>query len=779
MTTRPTAAKERAGPLARALLLALALAVPAAPALAQSADPFGSIAAGNPEAKMLLEADQLVYDFDSKVVTAIGGVQIYYNGYSVQSARVTYEQQSGRLTASGGVRIVEPDGNIINAEFADITDTFRDGFLQSLNVETIDRARFAATSAERRNGNVTVFREGVYTACEPCKEDPQRPPLWQIKAKRVIHDKKTRTVYYEHASIEFFGVPIAYTPYFFHPDPTVKRKTGFLIPRIQQAEALGFGVTTPFFWNLAPNYDLTFSPTVYSQQGVLAQIEWRHRILRGSYNVRVSGIFQQAPDEFAGLSGDRDFRGSVQTAGMFQLTPNWKAGWDITTTTDRTFGRDYKIEGATALDVPSTIYLTGFSERNSFDLRGYYFRVQREDTVEYDSATGAAYTHDDQQEQAVVHPVLDHNYVFDRPILGGELRLDSNLTSLSRVESDRRTVPAVDYYNGLAGTFTRASTDASWQRRIMGPGGQLFTPFAYLKTDLNWVAADNQATGLAENDTLPRAMPAVGLEYRWPFIATSRGVTQTFSPIAQIIVRPNEQHVGELPNEDAQSLVFDDTVLFSWDKFSGYDRQEGGTRANIGASYFAQFGNGWSVDALAGQSYQIAGRNSYEEQDPSLTGIGSGLDSAVSDYVGRVTIDSGRGVSLTARGRFDEKDFTLNRTEVTSTFARGRNSATLGYAYLKARPEQGIETDRREVAATAVAAVTKTWSVRGGITYDLENEGVVKQSIGLAYDDECFNLSATYAETRDRYSDIITDKQIFVRFNLRTIGDTALTSNVE
>lgn len=775
--TRSTPARRAALPAA-ALVCVLSALAPG-PAAAQVPDPLAAEIVTDPEAKMALEADQLVYDFDREVVTATGSVRIFYDGYEVEAGSVTYDQKSGRLTASGGVRIVEPDGNVITAESADLTDNFREGFIESLNVQTIDRARFAARSAERRDGNLTIFRQGVYTACEACKKNPRRPPLWQVKAARIIHDRKAQTVYYENASLEFFGVPVAYLPYFFHPDPTVKRKTGFLMPSVRQAEGLGFGVTTPFFWNLAPHYDLTFSPTFLTRQGLLSEVEWRHRVLSGSYSIRLAGILQRDPDAFRGLSGDREFRGSAQTRGEFALAPRWTAGWDVTATTDRTFGRDYKIDRATELDVPSSVHLTGFSERNLFDLRAYYFRVQRENTVERDIVTGTAYTHDDQDEQAFVHPVLDHNYVFDTPVAGGELRLDSNITSLTRGQSDRRTIPAVDYYSGVAGTFSRASTEASWQRTLIAPGGQVLTPFAYLKTGLHWVAADDPAAGLPSDELLARAMPAVGLEYKWPFIVTSAAATQVFSPVAQIVLRPDEQEIAKLPNEDAQSLVFDDTNLFARDKFSGYDRQEGGTRANLGLTYFARFANGASIDALAGQSFQLAGRNSFATPDVAMTGVGSGLDSDRSDYVGRLTLDSGRGISVTGRGRFDNDDFSLNRGEVGGTVARGRNSATLGFAYLRKRPEVGIVEDRRELTGAAVVAVTDTWSVTGSATYDLQNKGLVTHSIGLAYDDECFNLSARYSETRDRYSDIVTDKQVFLRLNLRTLGDTALTSKLD
>ena len=88
----------------------------------------------------------------------------------------------------------------------------------------------AAARADRSSGDFTVFQSGVYTACEPCKDDPKKPPLWQVKAARIIHDNGEKMIYFENAHVEFFGTPMAYFPYLSAPDPTVKRKCGFLMP---------------------------------------------------------------------------------------------------------------------------------------------------------------------------------------------------------------------------------------------------------------------------------------------------------------------------------------------------------------------------------------------------------------------------------------------------------------------------------------------------------------------------------------------------------------------
>jgi len=767
------------------LLVALVAALTATailPARAQAPEPLMP-AAPAPGEQLLLEADELHYDFDAQTITAVGNVSIARGAAVLDAERVVYDQKSGRLTATGGVRFLEPNGNIITAETVDITDDFRDGFIQSLNVITTDQARFSAESAERRGADLLIFRKGVYTACAACPDNPAKPPLWQIKAARIIHDRSERTVYYRDATLEFFGLPIAYLPVFFHPDPTVTRKTGFLLPTFVGTEAIGYGVTAPFFYNLAPNYDVTFAPTFLSRQGVLMEAQWRHRVNDGTYSVRFSGIRQLDPGAFEqdgeSLSGEREWRGSVNTVGEFAINPEWSYGWDAHLTSDRTFNRDYRIDGATAKDLTSTVYLTGISDRNFFDLRGYYFNVQREDTVE-DIPGDEDYVHDDQAEQAIVHPVIDHNYIWDTPVLGGEVRFDSNLTSLSRAESDIRhpREPFGSYFAGVAGSYTRTSSRATWRRRFIAPGGQVVTPFSYVQGDANWLYSDVDESGLTSEEVVGRGMPAVGVEYEWPILATLGNSQHVFGPKAQLIARPSEQEAGNLPNEDSQSLVFDDSNLFVYDKFTGYDRQEGGTRANVGFTYTGQFANGFSVDALVGQSYQLAGKNSFALDDHALTGVGSGLESDTSDYVSRVTVNTGANLALTARGRFADEDLNINRGEVNALGTFGRSVGSVGYAYIRESPAAGIFRDRQEINAAASLAVTENWAVLGQVIYDLQYFGDVSHSVGFAYTDECFELSAVYSETPDLYSDLVGDRKVFVRFNLRTLGTSSLTQQL-
>ena len=182
-------------------------------------------------------------------MSAVGDVELYYQGRTLQADRVTYDRNSGRVFAEGNARMTDANGTVITGDRFELTDDFKTA--SSIRCGSSRRSRDSAGRprpiSPRRapsaiEGETMVFERGTYTACEPCKEHPERPPLWQVKAARIIHNNGERTIYYENATLEFCGIPVAYIPYFWSPDPTVKRKTGFLAPHYIASSALGTGV---------------------------------------------------------------------------------------------------------------------------------------------------------------------------------------------------------------------------------------------------------------------------------------------------------------------------------------------------------------------------------------------------------------------------------------------------------------------------------------------------------------------------------------------------------
>nr|WP_255720678.1 LPS assembly protein LptD [Acuticoccus kalidii] len=559
------------------------------------------------------------------------------------------------------------------------------------------------------------------------------------------------------------------------------------MPTAIYSNLLGFGVRVPYFQTLGPSRDVTFAATPLSRQGVFGDVEYRQRTGSGSFRVRATGIYQLDPSAFDDSSGNRNFRGSVSTEGNFYINPDWQWGWESTATTDRRYLSDYKQSTGDNLTEPTTIYLTGLGDRNYFDARVWAFRILQDD---YNSTqvlnAPAPFSGVGQQlqgKQAYVHPAIDYEGVVNRSVLSGELSYKFNLISLTHQETDAFGAivdnQRIARFRGVEGTFTRASAEVNWRKRVFAPLGQVFTPFAGARGDL--FALDNRDPNVTslDDDVLGRAMPWVGLTYRWPWLVSSKWGTQTIEPIAEIIARPNETHIGSLPNDDAQSVVFDDTNLFGTTRFSGYDRVEGGVRANIGVRYVLQTYSGAMLAATVGQSYHLAGRNSYAVPDIMDSTGNSGLSSDDSDLVGGLYFDTNGGLAITAKGRFDDETLDIQRAEVSAAARTGPLTSSAVYTFLAKQPDLGIIDDREEIQVAASLRALERVRIFGQLRYDLKDRDIIREGIGVAYDDDSLSVSVAYSEDRGGLPEDPVDRTVFFRIGLRTIGDGTVSTGLD
>lgn len=730
---------------------------------------FGSQYQSNPDAKMLLQADNLIVDRDQNTVTAAGNVQIEYDGNRLVARQVVYNQKTKRMVAKGNVEIVEKDGNRIYSDEMDVTDDFRDGFVNGLRVETVDDTRFAAESAERSLGEITTFNNGVYTACRACATDPNKPVLWQVKAKKIIWNGTKKTVRFEGGRFEMFGKSLFALPAFEIADPSTKRKSGFLFPSFMYKDELGFGVRGGYFWNLAPNYDITTYGTALSKQGFLSETEWRHRLENGTYNIRVAGIYQANPAQFSSdkVDAQERMRAMVSSKGDFKINPRWSFGWDVIAQTDKNFSRTYKLSGYGSETLTSNVYLRGISGRNHLDINLYKFKVQ-EDVL--NGSPNAVDT-----KQPWVLPSIDYLYTVPGSVYGGELTITSNLQGIYRETSDvfqlSNNGNMRDFIRGMKGTSARLTTEAEWKRTFITEQGLVITPLFALRGDAIGINSNDKFNTVDEiRSQAFRGMATAGLEVRWPILFSTTSMTQILEPTAQIFVRNDEPYAGRLPNEDAQSFVFDATSLFQRDKFSGYDRVEGGTRANLGLRYSGNMNNGWSIHGLAGQSFQLGGLNSFAESDFVGAGADSGLEGKRSDYVAMLGMSNNSGLAFAARGRFDKDNMAVKRGEVEASHSGQIVQASVKYAYITKQPDYGFAENRQEISLSGSTRFKENWRVFGSGTYDIVSDTLVRAQSGLAYDDECFTYSMAYIQTRSPGQDKISHS---VGFNIsfRTLGE--------
>lgn len=800
------------GATAIACVLSLAV-IPANLALSQTAESLVPQPSGNEQ--MLLEADTLIYDNDQQRVTAAGSVQIEYSGNRIVAQRVTYDRKTGRVIASGNVELVDRQGTKIYSDEVDITEDFRDGFVNALRVETADKTYFAAESAERRNGILTTFNNGVYTACEPCEDKPNKPPIWRVKAQRIIWNGEAKTVRFERAKFELFGLPIAYVPYFTIPDPTVKRKSGFLIPGIGYESELGASLTVPYYLALSPTYDALFKGTYYGRQGFLGDVQWRQQFNNGQYEVRMAGIHQRNPDAFTKNTVDSSEtnRGMIGTKGQFKINPRWTFGWDVMVQSDKNFSRTYEIEGYDKIVRRNEVYLTGLNDRNYFDLRLMKFDVQ--ETHLDNLSTGAENPLARDAKQPWVLPSFDYTKTVEN-VAGGQIRFDMNVTGISRSRQDISTAPADDNpvdkiakgdvyrVRGIEGETGRVTAEAEWKREIVTGNGFIVTPLLHVRGDgiysnpsaasvaaVNAMAGDLNGlayshAGLAYSgveadirSSYFRPMATAGLEFRWPWLFAGANSSHVFEPMAQIFVRPNEAYgrTLDIPNEDAQSFVFDASSLFERDKFSGYDRVEGGTRANLGVRYTGSFWSGWGATGIFGQSYHLGGDNPFASPDLVNVGAYSGLETDTSDFVALFGVTSPTGFSVSASGRFDEQTFETRRAELKTGFTVGQLTTSTRFAYIQNQPLYGFKDDRKELTVSGKFDFNENWSAFASGTHDFMTNRLVRNSVGFQYDDECFTYSMTFTQVRPTGANQKESMSVGFNIAFRTIGDFGSSSN--
>jgi LPS-assembly protein len=525
----------------------------------------------------------------------------------------------------------------------------------------------------------------------------------------------------------------------------------------------------------------------------MMQAEWRHRLANGQYTVKLAGVDQTLsdlpgsdpsdPNEFSEYEG---LRGSVETHGVFSLSSWWKFGWDVTAETDDEFRRFYKLDSVLVTDRVNQVYLTGQSDRNYFNATLYKF----ESLLDNSSP----------QADSSAHPIINYNYVFADPVLGGELKWNTNFLSMSRNDGSPINPFTHEVQNE---NVTRGITELKWRRRLTDAIGISYTPFADVRGDvysfdnavnpttMSFDPVANEWVGDSRSDSVARGIADGGVTVSYPWVANTAGASHVIEPIGQIVSHQESIPQRGMPNEDAQSLVFDDTNLFATSKFSGYDRIETGTRANVGLQYTFQANDGGYARFLAGQSYQLSGENIYLNpgRDPDGNFVytpTSGLETNRSDYVLGVYLAPVDEFRIISQSRFDESSADLRREDAAAVFNFGPLSTQVGYSYdanafvIDPNTQQVTATGKAqsEFLGSATLRLTDRWSVGGMTRFDIDTGQLLYDSLQVKYLDECFALTASYIESNYSEDTIEPDHTFMVRLEFKHLGDFAAKTDV-
>jgi LPS-assembly protein len=699
----------------RPLLVAAAALLAAASARAENIGIKGNV---------LLQADEMSYDVDAHVVTARGHVEIDSDGRVLLADEVSYDQDHDRMVARGHVSLTDEKGNVAFANEVELSDKMRDGALKSFAALIGKNGRLVAASATRTGGRFLEAFDAAYTPCKICNQPGQRTPVWRVRASRVRYDQQKHRIMFSNATLEFFDVPLFYTPYLNEPDPSVRYASGILTPDLGNSTSIGYFLRLPIYVALSQSSDATVTPIVSTRGGEVLAGEYRERWNNGGMWLQGSAAFN--PN--GGLSGhDDQFYSSLLGSGRIALSDHWRTGFDAQLTSNDTYLKRYDFSQLDRL--VNDIFVEDNNARMRFAITGYYFQGLRATDV-----TGVV---------PFVLPLVEFSYSPTSHILGGQLRLDASSIALNRdVGADDQRVTA--------------QMRMSWPTVL--PGGQLLTLELNARGDVYHVS-DPLATS---DKFISRGIPYAALDWRWPFISSSgAGRAIILEPIVQVIAQPYGGNPAGIPNEDSGAFELDENNVLSFDQMPGHDLVESGPRANLGIHARAQFPSG-SIDAVLGQTYRL-------KPDP-IFGPDSGQHGTASDIVGRVSVKFLPYIDLTDRIDIDRDNGTVRRHEVYLTGIFGRSSVQLSYVHL---PQELVSLglpEREEINAQADINFYENWQAFGAIRRDLLAGQMLDTELGLGYEDECLGISVAYRRKFTTDRDLPPSTSIVLRFNLKT-GD--------
>jgi LPS-assembly protein len=459
-----------------AALIGLAGAVGAQP-LADTVDTTAPVA---------LVADSVSFDEAAGTVTASGDVEVYHGERTLTASSIVYDSVNERIRAEGPIVLRDPSGSTVIADFADLDPELRDGVIEGARAviggENGGAGRLAAVEGRRIDGRYNALSKAVYSACEVCVGQPT--PLWAIRARRIVHDEVEKTIYYEDAVFEVAGQPVAWLPFFSHPDPTVRRKSGFLTPTFGGSTTYGYAAKIPYFWAIDPSRDATITPFLTTDDGPILEGEYRQRFDFGGFDLSGSvGWLDTASD------GGREARAHVFGEGRFDMSgfglgDNAAAGFDLALATDKGYLRRYDFNDDPRLQ--TELFLENYGRKNFYDVRGYYFQTLRDE--------------ENQTEIPFVIPDFAIRRETDDPFSFGALGFTASGATLARPDGRDQT------------RFTAA---ADWDARTILDNGLALGAFASARGDAYFFNDDD----VLDADSEFRFAPQGGVEAFFPLVA--------------------------------------------------------------------------------------------------------------------------------------------------------------------------------------------------------------------------------------------------------------------
>ena len=669
----------------RTALLAGLLSLPAAAQVrptAPAASQAGSIV-----------ADRVTLDPAGRL-TASGGVEIATADARVFAAGLSYDRETGVLDLTGPIRVESADGDVLIADGGRLDGTLEEGVVTGVRLLVDRQLQIAAAELARNGPRYDSMVKAVASSCAICEANPV--PLWEIRAREIVHDRTERQIYFSGAQFRVADWPVAYLPYLRLPGPGNTRSTGLLTPEIVSSSRLGFGIRLPYFVVLGPSRDITLTPSITAESAALG-VRYRQAFTFGRLNVEGS----YARDTIY----EGEARGHLFADGAFALPGGERLEFDVQQVSDDYYLIDHGLGSQNLLR--NEVRVIDVSAAAYSESRATFWNRLRDPAKKSTSPDRQAGT-----------------TLVRRSILaGGTLDWGADALGYLRTSddpfdgADADTIP-----DGRDGAYM--ATHAQWTRRaLLGPG---FDAAAILRID-----AQHFATGddTAVPATVTRIVPTAAAELRWPLVRRSGPVSDVIEPVVAL---QWSGRTDPIPIEEGTRPELDFGNLYALQRIGGPEGVEHGARAAAGLS--------WTRKA-PGATLALALGRLVRAEPGDLFADGGGLDGTRSDWLASVQVDLGAS-RFDARTLFDADG--ISRSEASVGIDRARWDLNAGYVYQESATEiDGVfRAHVSEMTLGADYAITPAWGAELDLAYDFQGQRAQRANLGLAWQGACARARA-------------------------------------
>jgi LPS-assembly protein len=721
--------------------------------------------------RIFVKADQFLFDKVHNTYKAFGHVHLIQHKKNKRKElfcdEITYDKERDRVIAVGHVFFKDEDNNIAYSDYVELVDELKNGFIKSAHIITKKEERILASHGVRTEDNFAHLYSASYTPCKVCgKEDA----TWQFNAKEAVHDEQAHLMRFYNVTFSLWGVPIFYSPYFSHPDPTVKREPGLLMPAFELNEVNGFTVIPTVYLPLDKYSDLTMSPILMKNKNPIITSIYRRNIYNGTLDADFSLQsnhfgFEEIDDPRQIATKDNKLnKRKVYFTSTARSIPqnNWHIFFNFSKDIDehqKLYVTVNRTSDANYLErYPRLIRSTSNPDALTLASKVVYEYFK---TNSYFSLQGRIYQQEVKKLTPLVLPIFFYQHFTKESVAEGFSTLTFYTDHIDRVY-------------GKPGVFgkktSRFYANYQWGREIVLSNYLLSMSFdmfsrgylvkGYNPTsiahigDIKNYQVDNKRSKLF-------LLPSSKISLSYPLVYYGKNIGYMLEPKAAVVASPYLK--SDMPNNDSRTFSLDDSSIFLSNRFDGYDRFDSGIRFIYGIFQKLYFSSTKYISWFVGHSKRL-------DNKQILPNVSFGENKRYSDIVNHVKLVPSEYFKIRYRNAIDYKSKQERFREVG--FIAGQPLLSLNMGYMYVRHQTLTDTKLSQINWIATSKIDMNWSLSYGEIRDLSGvkKGVLKKLSALKWENDCLNVQLTMFSTNLNVVNVPRNKGFSLTVELKFLG---------